>query len=112
MKAWVVGCLVTVLGVVGLAQEGLSDWGDKALSFVQSLAELIGKGLVRLINFILPEGRQVSADLVMPLGYLGLLTLVLILFGLLEAARKVIWIGVIVGWALLVVRIILDVLGR
>jgi hypothetical protein len=37
--------------------------------------------------------------------------LILILFGLLDFARRVIWIGIIVGWVLLVVRIVLDALN-
>lgn len=84
--------------------------GDQFLTFVQSAAELLGEGLVRLLNLILPRDRAVGSELVQPLGYLGLITAILLLFGILEAARKVIWIIVGVGWALLLVRIVLDAL--
>ena len=97
----------------GQAQETTpgEDLGDQILSFIQSAADLLGQGLVRLINLILPAGHEVSDSLATPLGYLGLLTLILFLFGVLEAARKVIWIVVGVGWVLMLVRIVLEALG-
>ena len=113
---WAMALLVVFTSWAGLAQAGDQvgggeEIGDKILSFIQSAAELLGQGLVNLINRILPSGHEVSQDLATPLGYLGLLTVVLFLFGVLEAARKVIWIVVGVGWVLMVVRIILEALG-
>jgi len=102
--------LALTVGVGACAQEAGQDVADRVLLFVQSAAELIGESLVRLVNLVLPEAREIGSDLVQPLGYLGLTTLVLLLFGLIAAARKVIWIIVVVGWVLLVVRIVLDVL--
>ena len=98
---------------VGQAQgtTPVEDLGDQILSFIQSAADLLGQGLVRLVNLILPAGHEVSDSLATPLGYLGLLTLILFLFGVLEAARKVIWIVVGVGWVLMLVRIVLEALG-
>jgi hypothetical protein len=111
MNRWLISGLVLALGVGAVAQgTGAADVGDQLLTFIQSTAELIGEGLVRLVNLVLPEGREIGSDLVLPLGYLGLITVILLLFGILEAARKVIWIIVVVGWVLLVVRIVLDVL--
>ena len=112
---WAMALLVVFTSWAGLAQAGDQvaggeEIGDKILSFIQTAAELLGQGLVNLINRILPPGHEISADLEIPLGYLGLLTVVLLLFGMLEAARKVIWIVVGVGWALMVVRIILEAL--
>ncbi|MBC7221180.1 hypothetical protein H5T55_06930 [Candidatus Bipolaricaulota bacterium] len=109
-RGLVLGVVVALAGVGACAQEARPDVADRLLAFIQSAAELIGEGLVRLINLILPEGRGISSDLVQPLGYLGLITLLLLLFGLIAAARKVIWIIVVVGWVLLLVRIVLDVL--
>jgi len=111
MTRWLAIGLVLALGVGALGQETTAkEVGDQLLSFVQSTAELIGEGLVRLVNLVLPEHREIGSDLVQPLGYLGLITVLLLLFGILEAARKVIWIVVAVGWVLLVVRIVLDAL--
>lgn len=107
----VMGVVVAlVVGVSACAQGATDDVANRILSFVQSAAELIGEGLVRLVNLVLPEGRGIGSDLVQPLGYLGLITVILLLFGLISAARKVIWILVGVGWVLMVVRIVLDAL--
>jgi len=111
MARWFIIGLLLVTGVSALGQEGTATQiGDQLLSFIQSSAELLGKGLVHLINLILPEGRGVSPELVQPIGYLALITIILLVFGIIAAARKVIWIIVVVGWVLLVVRIILDAL--
>jgi len=111
MTRWLAIGLILVLGVGALGQQTTTkEVGDQLLSFIQSTAELIGEGLVRLVNLVLPEHREIGPDLVQPLGYLGLITVLLLLFGILEAARKVIWIVVAVGWVLLVVRIVLDAL--
>jgi len=90
----------------------LTSLGDRILAFLQSAAELLGEGLVRLINLVLPQGHEVGNDLVVPLGYLALLTLLLLLFGILEAARKVIWLLVGLGWVLIVVRIVIDAFAK
>lgn len=103
--------LTLVLGVSAVGQEtATKELGNQLLTFIQSVAELIGEGVVWLLNLILPENRVVERDLVQPVGYLGLITIILLLFGIIEAARKVIWIVVAVGWVLLLVRIILDAL--
>lgn len=111
MTRWITIALAVAFGVGAWAQgTSAQSVGDQLLTFIQSGAELLGKGIVQLLNLVLPQGREVGPDLVQPLGYLGLITVVLLLFGILEAARKVIWIVVIVGWVLLVVRIVLDAL--
>ncbi len=81
---------------------------SQVLTFLQELAEILGRGLVRLLDLVLPAGRGVSPELVLPLGYLALLTLLLLLFNLIAAARKVIWFVVGIGWLLLLVRILVD----
>jgi len=70
---------------------------------------ILGQGVLYIINLITDD--RVSTDLEKPIGYLAFITLILILFGLLDFARRIIWIGIIVGWVLLVVRIILDALN-
>ena len=95
--------------LLGQANGGFS-W-DSVLGFFQSAAILLGQGLVKLINYFLPANRALGEDFVGPLGYLGLLTLVLLIFNLIAAARKVIWLIVVIGWALMVLRIVLFALG-
>jgi hypothetical protein len=82
---------------------------DQGLTYIDSAATYLGQGVLYVLNLITND--RVSTDLEKPIGYLALITLILILFGLLDFARRVIWIGIIVGWALLVVRIILDALN-
>jgi len=81
---------------------------DQLLSFVETISNYLGQGLLYVLNLI--TGNRVSDALEKPLGYLALITVILIFFGIFEFARKVIWVGVIIGWVLLVVRIILDAL--
>ncbi len=104
----------TLLGVSQVASAPAATAGggpgvvDQALTFVDSASTYLGKGLLYVLNLITKD--RLSADLEKPLGYLAFITLLLVVFGLIEFARKVIWIGIIVGWVLLIVRIVLDAL--
>jgi len=89
-------------------QEATESAVNQALTFIDSVATYLGQGVLYILNLITDD--RVSDDLQMPIGYLAFITLVLLFFGLLDFARKIIWIGIIVGWALLIVRIILDAL--
>ncbi len=82
---------------------------EQALTYIDSVATYLGQGIIYILNLITND--RVSADLEKPIGYLSLITLLLLLFGLLDFARRIIWIGIIVGWVLLVVRIVLDALN-
>lgn len=90
-------------------QETAATALDQSLTYIDSAAKYLGQGVLYVLNLITND--RVSADLEKPIGYLALITLILILFGLLDFARRVIWIGIIVGWVLLVVRIVLDALN-
>jgi len=118
-------CLLILAGGVAAAaqpidaavtSERAASWIDQALTFIDSAATYLGQGVVYVINLVVGtdpatgEGR-VSSDLRKPIGYLALITLILLLFGLLDMAKRIIWIGIIIGWALLIVRIILDALN-
>jgi len=106
--------LVTIVGVsCGAFSQGVAEASGQStvnmvLSYLDSVATYIGKGLVGLLNLI-ADGR-ISTDLEEPLGYLGLITGLLFVFAIIQAARKVIWIAIGVGWALLVIRVVLDAL--
>lgn len=90
-------------------QESAETAIDQALTFIDSAANYLGQGVLYLLNLITDD--RVSNDLQKPIGYLALITLILLLFGVLDFARKIIWVGIIVGWALLIVRIVLDALN-
>jgi len=104
--------LVSSWALVVLPQETVSsaqNATNMVLSYIHTAATYVGKGLVGLLNLI-TNGR-VSSALEEPVGYLGLITALLLVFGIIEAARKIIWVAIGVGWILLIVRIILDALS-
>jgi hypothetical protein len=90
------------------ARQTTSSAVDQVLTFVESISNYLGQGLLYVLNLI--TGNRLSKDLEKPIGYLALITLILVFFALIDFARKVIWIGVIIGWVLLIVRIVLDAL--
>ncbi len=73
------------------------------LTFVSSGAHYLGALLAGLLNHLLPK-VQIPADLIDPLGYLLVLTLFLVLV---QVARKLATIVVMVGWVLMIVRIVM-----
>lgn len=105
-----VGTFSPVLGQSnGVRDEFADSILDKLLTFIDSAAEIIGQGLVRLVDMI--AGVNVS-ELEKPLGYLGVLTVSLIVFGAIKAAQKIIWLILLLGWGLIIVRIILEALDK
>lgn len=105
-----------LVGMPALTQEsggnllgGTSDWIGKILTFIQTIAEYIGKGLVGIINQV----ANVKLDqLQEPLGYLGVLTLFLGALSMISAAKKILWFVVMLGWGLIIIRIVLEVLNK
>lgn len=81
---------------------------SQILTFLYSLAHYLGLLIVYLLGIILPTAK-VPADLADPIGYLVLLTAFVVLA---QVAKKVAWIVVIIGWALIVIRIFLAVSGH
>jgi hypothetical protein len=89
---------------------------DQILTFIDSASTYLGQGVVYVLNLIAGDDPntglpRIPSTLEKPIGYLAFITVILLLFGLLDFARKIIWIGIIVGWVLLIIRIILDALG-
>ncbi len=82
------------------------SWLDQALTFLSTIAHWLGQLIVGLVNRIVPD--LISEGLVDPIGYLALLTIVLVLIGIFEALKKAIYGIVGLGWLLIIVRIILD----
>ena len=85
----------------------LSELFDQVLTFLYTLAHWAGQLIAKLIEYII--GSQMPVDLIDPLGFLVLLTLFLIVV---EVAKKIAWLVVIVGWVLILVRIVMKVLGK
>ena len=77
------------------------------LTFLYSLAHYVGWGVVYLLGKVLPAAH-IPADLVDPIGYLALLTAFLVVV---QIARKLAWIIVIVAWVLILVRVLLGLFG-
>jgi len=77
------------------------------LTFLYSIAHYVGMLVVYLLGRVLPTAR-VPVDLIDPIGYLALLTAFLILV---QVAKKVAWIIVLVGWILILVRICIGLFG-
>ncbi len=100
------GGLAAPEGVQGEVADSLLD---KLLTFIHSAANMIGKGLVQLVEMI--ADVDVS-ELQEALGYLGILTASLVIFGALKAAQKIIWFIVLLGWGLIAVRIVLEALDK
>jgi hypothetical protein len=71
--------------------------------FLSTGARYIGTWIVQLIQHILPSVTNLSA-LAEPIGYLTLFTGFVLLAGV---ARKVALIIVLVGWALILIRVLL-----
>jgi hypothetical protein len=78
---------------------------NQLLSFLYSLGHLIGEGIVKLLHTILPS-MPVPTELIDPIGLLGILT---ILLAIASIAKKLVWIIVIAGWVLILVRLILVI---
>lgn len=91
----------------GVRPEGERDLLGQFLAFMHSISHGLGQLVVRAIQAILPQAGSVLDQLVDPIGVLALLTILLAIYGF---ARRIIWIAVIVGWALIIVRIILTIL--
>lgn len=82
------------------------SWIDQTLTFIYTLARWLGELIVSLVNTIVPQ--LVSADLIDPIGYLALLTIVVVLVSVFEALRKLAGVIIGLGWLLIILRIVLD----
>lgn len=71
------------------------------LQFLQTGSEWAGALVVRGVHFILPS-LAIPPSLA---SSIGLLVVVSVLLGVAEVAKKAVWVIVIAGWVLVVVRI-------
>jgi len=112
-KTLLAGGFLLALQVPGIAQstEGTPDVSsaqeiiDQLLAFIYSLGHLIGQGIVKLVVTILPS-MPVPSELVDPIGLLAILTIFL---AVATVAKKLVWIVVIAGWTLILIRLIMVI---
>jgi len=108
-----VAILVGAICIMGYSQTAATSEGvvitipESVFTYVDTAATYIGHGIICVMNRGIRG--EVSGDFEKPVGYLGLVTGILLLFSLSKFLRKVLWVGVVVGWALLVMRVVLDV---
>lgn len=79
------------------------DLLTQIFGFLSTTARWVGLGIVHLVQYILPSVKELST-LAEPIGFLSLLTVFVILT---SAARKVALIILLVGWALILIRLLL-----
>lgn len=85
-------------------REGYKGILGQILAFIYTIAHGIGQLVVRAIQLVLPDEATLLNSLIDPIGVLALLTIFL---AVAEVAKKITWIIVVVGWALIVIRIVL-----
>ena len=79
------------------------------LQFLQTGSEFAGALVVKGVHFILPS-VAIPPSLA---SSIGLLVIVSVLLGVAEVAKKTVWVIVIAGWVLVVVRMgLLVIQGR
>jgi hypothetical protein len=76
------------------------------LAFIYTIGHWIGEKIVGLIQSV--AGIIIPQSIVDAIGMLVILTIFL---AIAEVAKKAIWIVVAVGWALIIVRIIILMIG-
>jgi hypothetical protein len=80
---------------------------DQLLAFIYTLAHWVGGMMVHLVETIVP--LHTPEQLIDPIGYLTLLTVLLLVS---EIAKKLVWGIVVVGWILIGIRIVLEILEK
>ena len=79
------------------------DLATQLLAFLSSGAHYIGLGILKAVQYIIPSVKDLTT-LADPVGYLAILTGFVILT---SVARKVALIILVVGWGLILIRILL-----
>ena len=79
------------------------DLLTQIFGFLSTTARYVGQGVVGVVQYILPDVKNLST-LAEPIGFLSLLTIFVILT---SAARKVALIILAAGWFLIIVRLLL-----
>jgi hypothetical protein len=80
----------------------------QVLEAAYSLAHYLGTWIVAGLSAIVPQIGRVAGDLADPIGVMALLTIAVVLT---QVARRIMWIVVVVGWALIAIRVALAMMG-
>jgi hypothetical protein len=88
---------------MGMKQDILTQ----IMAFAHSIAHYLGTWIVALVQKILPMAKDL-ATLADPIGYLAVLSIFVIIATI---AKRVAIVLLIVGWVLIIVRIVLMALG-
>ena len=83
------------------------DTLTQIMAFAHSIAHYLGTWIVALIQRILPMTKELST-LADPIGYLAILSIFVIVTA---TAKKVAIAILLVGWVLIIIRIVLMALG-
>ena len=82
---------------------GFDEVLTKILQFIHTIASWIGGLIATVIHSILPS-VTIPDDLVQAIGLMAILTIFLLIM---QIAKKLTWIVVVVGWMLIVARIVM-----
>jgi hypothetical protein len=85
---------------------GFDEILTKILQFIHTIANWIGELIATVIHSILPS-VTIPDDLVQAIGLMAILTIFLLIM---QIAKKLTWIVVVVGWMLIVARIVMIML--
>jgi hypothetical protein len=83
------------------------DTLTQIMAFAHSIAHYLGTWIVALVQKILPMTQELST-LADPIGYLAILSIFVIVTA---TAKKVAIAILLVGWVLIIIRIVLMALG-
>ena len=85
---------------------GFDEALAKILQFIHTIANWIGGLIATVIHSILPS-VTIPDDLVQSIGLMAILTIFLLIM---QIAKKLTWIVVVVGWVLIMARIAMIVI--
>jgi hypothetical protein len=85
---------------------GFDEVLTKILQFIHTIASWIGGLIATVIHSILPS-VTIPEDLIQAIGLMAILTIFLLIM---QIAKKLTWIVVVVGWMLILARIVIIML--
>ena len=85
---------------------GFDEVLAKILQFIHTIADWIGGLIATVIHSILPS-VTIPDDLIQSIGLMAILTIFLLIM---QIAKKLTWIVVVVGWVLIMARIAMIVI--